>query len=161
MGVESSFSLWRDVIGWRQSETTGKTIREKVVVKQFARANNGILAGDDPALDTTNTENDSEMNKEAEEKLLHRMGNVHDFLEMWLGSQNLRAIQKESRAQSMQTMATRYSSNTEEIIKASWSVFEHDGVAAFKLSERSHLPSALSAKNLPGAQTQIFNVHLI
>jgi len=81
--VEASFSLGRDVIGWRQSKTTGETVRKKVVVRQFARANNGILAGTDPELDTTNTENDSEMKKEAEEPKLHRMAKVHDFLEMW------------------------------------------------------------------------------
>jgi hypothetical protein len=34
--VGASFSLGRDVISWRQSKTTGKTIREKVVVRQFA-----------------------------------------------------------------------------------------------------------------------------
>jgi len=38
-----------------------------------------------------NKENDSEMKKEAEEKQLHRMAKLHDFLEMWQGSQNLRA----------------------------------------------------------------------
>jgi len=53
--VESSFSLGRDVIGWRQSKTTGDSIREKVVVRQFARANNGILAGNETESDTTNT----------------------------------------------------------------------------------------------------------
>jgi len=36
VGVEASFSLGRDVIGWRQTKTTGETIREKVVVRQFA-----------------------------------------------------------------------------------------------------------------------------
>jgi len=46
----------------------------------------------------------------------------------------------------------------EEIVKASWSLFQHDGAAAFKLSERSPLPPALSAKNLPGERTQILNV---
>jgi hypothetical protein len=61
VGVEASFSLGRDVIGWRQSKTTGETLREKVVVWQFARANIGILAGTDLELDTTNTENNSEM----------------------------------------------------------------------------------------------------
>jgi len=30
IGVEASFSFGRDVIGWRQSKTTGKTLREKV-----------------------------------------------------------------------------------------------------------------------------------
>jgi len=82
VGVEVSFSLGQDGIGWRQSKTTGETLREKVVVRQFARANNGILAGTDPELDTTNTENDSEMKKEGEERTLHSMGKVHDFLEM-------------------------------------------------------------------------------
>jgi len=91
VGVEASFSLGRDVIGWRLSKTTGETLRENVVVRQFARANNGILAGTDPELDTMNTENDSEMKKEAEEQKLHRMAKVHDLLEMWQGSQNLHA----------------------------------------------------------------------
>jgi len=158
VGVEGSFSLGRDVIGWRQSKTTGETLHEKVIVRQFARANNGILAGTDPELDTTNTENNSEMKKEAEERKLHRMAKVHDFLEMWQSSQNLHATQKESRAQTKQMNAVGYISDTEDIVKASWSLFQHDGVAAFKLSERSPLPPALTAKDLPGGRTQILNV---
>jgi len=43
----------------------------------------GILVGTDPELDTMNTENDSEMKKEAEERKLHRMAKVHEFSEMW------------------------------------------------------------------------------
>jgi len=54
-----------------------------------------------------------------------------------------------------------YISDTEEIVKASWSLFPHDGAAAFKLSERSLLPPALSAKDLPGGRTQILNVRQI
>jgi hypothetical protein len=161
LGVEASFSLGRDVIRWRQSKTTGETLREKVVVRQFARANNGILAGTDPELDNENKQNDSEMKKEAEERKLHRIAKVHDFLEMWQGSQNLRATQKESRAQNKQMTAVRYISDTEEIVKASWSLFQHDGAAAFKLSERSPLPPPLSAKDLPGGRTQILNVRRI
>jgi len=133
VGVEASFPLGRDVIGWRQSKTTCKTLREKVVVRQFARANNGILAGTDPELDTMNTANDSEMKKEAEERTLHRMAKVHDFLEMWQGSQNLRATQKESHTQNKQMTAVGYISDTEEIVKSSWSLFQHDCAAAFKL----------------------------
>jgi len=105
VGVEASFSLGRDVIGCMQSKTTGETLREKVVVRQLAPANNGILAGTDPELDTPNTENDSEMKKEVEERKLYRMAKVHDFLEMWQGRQNLRATQKESRAQNKQMTA--------------------------------------------------------
>ena len=51
--------------------------------------------------------------------------------------------------------------DTEEIVKASWSLFQHDGAAAFKLSEISPLPPALSAKDLPGGRTQLLNVHHI
>jgi len=157
VGVEVSFSLGRDGIGWRQSITTGETLREKVFVRQFARAHNGILAGTDPELDTTNTANDSEMKKEAEERTLHRMAKFHDFLEMWQGSQNLRATQKESRAQNQQKTAVGYNLDTDEIVKASWLLFQDDGAAAFKLSERSPLQPALSAKDLPGGRTQISN----
>jgi hypothetical protein len=47
------------------------------------------------------------------------------------------------------------------MVKAPCSLFQHDGAAAFKLSERSPLPPALSAKDLPGGQTQILNVRRI
>jgi len=86
VAVEASFSLGRDVIRWRQSKTTGETLREKVGVRQFARANSGLLAGDDPVLDPNSTDNDLELKREAEEKKLHRMAKVHNFLEMWQGS---------------------------------------------------------------------------
>ena len=159
--MEASFSLGPDDIGWRQSKTTGETLREKVVVRQFARANIRIVAGTDPELDHANTENNSEMKQEEEERKLHRMAKVHGFLEMWQGSQNLSATQKESHAQNKQMTAVGYISDTEDIIKASWSHFQHDGAAAFKLSERSPLPPSLSAKDLPGGQTQILNVRRI
>jgi len=119
------------------------------------------LAGADPELDTMNTENDSEMKKEVEERKLHRMAKVHNILEMWQGSQNLRATQKESRAQNKQMTAMGYISDTEEIVKASWSLFQHAGAAAFKVSEQSPLPPPLSAKNLPGGRTQVLSVRRI
>jgi len=108
VGVEASFFLGRDVIGLRKAKTTGETVREKVVVRLFAWANNRILAGTDPEVDATNTENDLEMKKKAEERKLHRMAKVHDFLEIWLGSQNLGATQEESRAQNKQMTAVGY-----------------------------------------------------
>jgi len=135
--VEATLSLGRDLIGWRQSKTTGETLRNKVVVRQLAQANDGILAGADPELDTMNTENEKEMKKEAEERKLHRMAKVHPFLEMWQGSQNLHATQMQSRAQNMQMTAVGYISDMEEIISASLSLFQHDFATAFKLSERS------------------------
>jgi len=156
--VEASFSLRRDVIGWRQSKTTGETLREKVIVRQFARANNGMLVGDCEALDSVETQNDLELKKETEERKFHWMAKVYDFLEMWHGSQKLHATQKESRAQNDQTTTGGYISDTKEIINASRSNFQHDGAAAFKLSERSPLPPALSAKDVSGGRTQILNI---
>ena len=159
--VEACLSLWRDAIGCSQSKTTGETFRHKVVVRKIAKANNRILAGDDPALDTTNTENDSEIKKQVDEKLSHRMVKILIILEMWQGSQHLRTTQKEFRAQNTQMTAVGYILDMEEIVNASWSLFQHDGAAAFKLSERSPLPPALSAKDLPGGRSQIFKVRRI
>jgi hypothetical protein len=65
--VEARGSLARDVIGWMQTNTTGETILEKVIVKQFAWANNGVLTGDHPALHTTSTDNDMEMKREEQQ----------------------------------------------------------------------------------------------
>jgi hypothetical protein len=69
-----------------QSKSTGGTLHEKVILKQFTQTNNGNFAGTGPKLDNTNTINDSEMKNEAEERKLHKMGNVHDLLEIWQGS---------------------------------------------------------------------------
>jgi len=126
--------------------------------RQFTWANDGILAGDETESDTTNTKTDSELKTDAEQRKLHSLTKVHEFLEMWQGSQNLRDTQKESRAPNNQMTAVGYILDTEDISRASWSLFQHDGAAAFKLSERSPVPPALSAKDLPGGQTQISNV---
>jgi len=158
VGVVASFSLGRVVIAWRQSKPSGGTFRKTVIERQFARSNDRILAGDYPVLDTMDTENDSAMMKVAEERKLHRMAKVHDCLEMWQGSQNLHATWKKSRAQNKQMTAVGYISDAEVIVKASWSLCQHDGVAVVKLQERSPLPPALSAKSIPRRRTQIFNV---
>ena len=146
--VEASFSLWRDLIGWRQSVTTGENLRETVIVRQIAGDNLRILAHDDPVRDMMNTDHNLEVNREAWERKIHRMAKVHDILEMWQGSQNLRAIQKESGTQRKQMTAVGYFSDTEAMVNASWSNFPHDGAAAFELSKRSPLPPAFSAKDL-------------
>jgi len=156
--VAASISLGRDVIAWRQSTTTGMTLREKVIVGEFARANHGILAGPDPELDTVTTENDLEMKKEAEERKFDSLAKVPNFWEMWQGNQNLHSTQIESHVQNKQMTAVGYILDTEEIVNASWSLCQHDGAAAFKLSERAPLPPPLSAEDLPGGRTQILNV---
>jgi len=156
--VEAGFSLGPDVIGWRQSKTTGETFLEKVIPRQYAWANNGILAGDDPALDRWETDNDLELNREAEERKLHIMAKVHHFLEMWQGSQNLRTTHKVSRTENMQMTAIGYISDTAERVEPSCSLFQHDCAAAFELSEWSLLPPALSGKEPDGGRTHILNV---
>jgi len=93
------------------------------------------MGGADSELDTMNTEINSEMKKEAEDRKLHRLAKVQDFLEMSLVSQNLDTTQKECRAKNEQMTAVRFISDTEEIVQASWSLIQHDGAAAFKLSE--------------------------
>jgi len=90
------------------------------------------------------------MTIEPEESELHMMAQVHCLWELWHGSQNLCATQKESHGQNMQMTAVRYILDTAMMVNASWSLFHHDGAAAFELSERSPLPPALSANNLPG-----------
>jgi len=59
------------------------------------------MAGDDQALHTTNTANNSEMKKEVEEWTVHRLAMVHNVLVMWQGSQNLSATEKKSRTRNM------------------------------------------------------------
>ena len=65
VGVDASFALGQDVIGWRQSKTTCKTLNEKAILRKVARANIGLLAKGDPSLDTINPKIKSEMQREA------------------------------------------------------------------------------------------------
>jgi len=155
------FPLWEMWLGGGSQRPYGETLREQVFVIHFARANDGIFAGNDPALDKMHTDNISKMKREAEERILHRMNKVHNFLEMWQGSQILRAAQKESRAQNKQMTTEGYTSDTQEFVQLSCSLVQQDGATAFKLSERLPLPPALSAKDLPGWWTQILNARQV
>jgi len=65
-------------------------------------------------------------------KKVAQKAKVHNILEMWQGSQNLCATQKESRAQIKQMEAVEIIPVTEGIVKESLSLLQHDGVAAFK-----------------------------
>jgi len=77
--VETSISLGRDVIGWRQSKSRHEILHQNVVLWFFARANNGILPSDDPACDTTQTEHNLVMMRVQQERNFHRMAMVHDL----------------------------------------------------------------------------------
>ena len=89
------------------------------------------------------------------------MVEVYDYLEMWLGNQNVCATQNECCSQNKQMTAVGYILNMEEIVEWSWQLFQHGGAAAFEISERSPLRPALSAKDLQGGRTQVLNVHQI
>jgi len=157
----SQFLLWVRCYRLEAVNNHWRDPSQRVIVRHFALPNKWILASNDPALDTTETENVLEMKREAEGRILHRMAKVHDLLEMFQGSQNLSATPKESPSQNMQMTAVGYISSTEWIVEASWSNFHYDVAAAFKLLERSPLPPALSAKDLPGGRTQGRYVHWI
>jgi hypothetical protein len=57
--------------------------------------------------------------------------------------------------------SVKYISDTEEIVKSPWSVFQQDGAPAFNWPEGSPLAPALPAKYLTGEQTQVLNLHQI
>jgi len=101
------------------------------------------------------------MKKEEEQRILHRMAKVHYFMEMWRGSENIHATRKGSRSHNKLMTAGGYISAMEEIINPSWPLFQLCCVAAFTLSVRSPLSPAMSATDLPGGRTQIFNVRQI
>jgi len=99
------------------------------------------------------------MKKEVDERKLHRLAIVHDFVEVWQGSLNVPATQKKSRPLNKQMTAMGYISDMREIVKVSWSLLQHDGADAFTLSERSPLPPPLSPKDLPRGRTEILNIN--
>jgi hypothetical protein len=90
---------------------------------------------DNPALTTTGNENDLKLTREVEKRPLYRMAKARNLLEMWRGSQTICATQMESWAQNMQLAVVGYISDTEETFTASWSKFQYDAKAPFRLSE--------------------------
>jgi len=84
----------------------------------------------------TNSENDLKAQREPEQRQLYQIAKVNEFLEILLGYHNLCAAQTEYHSLIKQMTAIGYISTTEEIVTASWALSQHDGVAAFKLSEK-------------------------
>jgi hypothetical protein len=75
------------------------------------------LAGTDLELDTTKSQNHSEIKRQPEQWQLLGMANVRNVLEMCQCSQTLCATQNESCAQNKHVTAVGYISDMEEIIK--------------------------------------------
>jgi len=102
-------------------------LRETVILGELTGANHQIVEWRNPVSDMTNPETDSEMKEQEEERKLHRMAKVYDVLNIWQGRQNLQATQNESRTHCKQLTGIGHNSETEVIINASWSLFQHDG----------------------------------
>ena len=78
VGVEASFSLGQDVAGWRQCRTSGDTLQKKVVVRQFAFSNPGLLAGADARLENDDAVGQNEQKKE--DKKLLQLAGISDLI---------------------------------------------------------------------------------
>jgi hypothetical protein len=122
------------------------------VVSQFARSNAGLLAGDIPITHPLDPHNDAEIMLEDQENRLHRMAKVHNFLEIWQGSENLHSTQKAACVQHLQMTAMGYISDVEETVKSCRSAFQYNDAAAFQLTEKSPLPPISSQIDLPGGK---------
>ena len=92
VGVEASFSPGRDVIGWRQSKTSGKTLQEKVVVRQWARANEGLLPEDVMIGDMK--DNNVEEKQRGEDERLNQLASIKDFITFMNKSRARQAYQR-------------------------------------------------------------------
>jgi len=107
------------------------------------------------------TKNNLELRREAEERKLHLMAKVDYFFEMWQGSRNFSATQKEFHAENKQITPVEYISDSEEIMKAIWSNFQHISVAAFNLLGWLPMVSALFAQVLHGGEIQVLNIYCL
>jgi hypothetical protein len=124
------------------SNATCKTLGKNSIERQYAQANNRILARNNPVLDTTEAENNIALKRKAEERIFHTIAKGYDLLGMWQGSQNLRATQKASRPQPKQMTAVGYLLNTEEIVDASWTNF-HNMVQLHLNCQKDHISHQL------------------
>ena len=126
VGVESSFSLGRDLIGWRQSSTNGETLRRKVIVRQYARSNPGLLPRvNDHHRDAAGIEKKEQ--KEEDRKLM-KLAGIRDHV-------NFKRCRKDRR-RAKESLTKKnslfgYISDTAEMEPAGWELFDDRGKNAF------------------------------
>jgi len=156
---EAGFDLPRDVLSWRQSKTSGKTLEEKVFIRQFAQVNNKIFRG---RLRSISYHADAEwigIEERCGGKKIEQNGQGPWLFGDVAGQPKPMCHTKGISRPKQANDSHKYISDTEQIIKASRSNFLHEGAAAFQLSAKSPLPPALSATDLPEGWTEAFNVH--
>jgi len=83
LGAWSSLPQQVIRLGWLK--TTGETLYEEVVVRQYPQPNARLLAGNDAELDWTDVEDDIELKTEAEGTKLLTIAKVQDILVIWWG----------------------------------------------------------------------------
>jgi hypothetical protein len=82
VGVEISFSLRRDVIGWRQQKPKGETLREILLQGSLLEPIVGFWQALTPHWIELKQRKTRKSRWEAEERKLPRMAKVHEVLEM-------------------------------------------------------------------------------
>jgi len=70
-------------------------------------------------MDTTTTENQSDIQRVADQRKLHTMAEISKLMKMWQQSENIHSTQKESNNQNYQMTAVGYISVKKEIVTAS------------------------------------------
>jgi hypothetical protein len=86
-----------------------------------------------PVYDEHRKQHGNQERREASEIKLN--GQHPRLCQMWQGYQIPHAMRKESCTQHKKMIAVGYISDTKEIVKASWSLFPHEGKAALILSQ--------------------------
>jgi len=133
VGVEASFSLGRDIISWRQSRTKGSTLQQKVVVRQWARSNDGLLP--EEAIQSAGSDVNNEEKQKQEDQKLNQLASVRDFLVFKEQSENLRSMQKKLKGKDVTISGLGYISDVDEDNgdhDGPLTALDHDGNMAFE-----------------------------
>ena len=139
VGVEASFSLGRDVIGWRQSKTSGITLQQKVVVRQWARSNDGLFPEEIGMLDIS--DNDNEEKRQKEDRKLNQLASIKDFITFTNESRARKSYQRQVRQTKDTSIAGfGYISDSEEYYDVDWNEFDDNGAGAFEDSSGDRRP---------------------
>jgi hypothetical protein len=101
------------------------------------------------------------MMREVEERTFPRITKVVNFWEMRQSKPHQSATKKESPVHNMRMTFRVYILDLEEIFRAFWEHFPHQGAAGYKLSDTTPLPPAFSSKVIPGGQMQVLNMQQI
>jgi hypothetical protein len=75
------------------------------------------------------------MQPEKKQTMLGTLPEVYDFLHIWHRRGNLQYTKRELFGQTKEMTAIGYISDTEEVVKVPWSIFQTDSAAALNVSQ--------------------------